>query len=93
MEIFSYIYIQKLINVKIKNYIMKLKKKSSSKSFHTHTFTGYCERLPYFTYSGSGVIDGVGRQHLEVFASCDTCFERIKIGMIHVDKNGVIYKK
>ncbi len=43
----------------------------------------------YFIAKG-GAIDGIGRQHINLYCECDRCEERIKFGMIHGDEDGVI---
>lgn len=69
-----------------------IKKKDTS--FHTHKFTGYGGGVPYFYYkTNSGIVDGVGRMHVELYGRCDECDKEVKIAMMHCDKEGKLYKK
>jgi len=59
---------------------------------HNHVFTGYCGDTPYLHYDkGGGVIDGCGRQHINLYGVCNVCNEKILVGKIHVDKDGKLY--
>lgn len=64
-----------------------------NKSFtHTHTFTGYCGGIPYLYNKGLGVVDGIGRMHINLYCKCDTCNEEVLVAKFHCDKDGKVYK-
>lgn len=46
---------------------------------------------PYLYNKGGGVIDDIGRQHVNLYGRCEICNEEILVAIIHVDKNGTIY--
>ena len=59
---------------------------------HTHVFTGYAEGTPYLYYKDArGVIDGIGRQHINLYKKCDTCGKEVLVAMIHVQADGSLY--
>jgi len=69
-----------------------LYKKQNGVFKHTHQFTGYLGSSPYLKYKdGSGVIDNVGRQHINLYGLCDICHEWVFIANIHVNKEGKLY--
>jgi len=71
----------------------KLLKSSGSILKHDHVFTGYGGDIPYLKYKdGKGVIDGCGRQHIDLYGRCDICDKEIKIARIHVDSDGKLYQ-
>lgn len=66
---------------------------TNKKTFgHTHIFTGYQGDIPYLNYKdGKGVIDGIDRQHINLYARCDVCNKEFLLARIHVDKDGQLY--
>jgi hypothetical protein len=59
---------------------------------HNHEFTGYHSDVPYLHYHAKGgVIDGIGRQHINLYAKCIICDEEVLVAKMHVDKDGKIY--
>ena len=69
------------------------KLKISKNLFHTHTFTGWAGTTPYLYYkTGSGVVDGCGRMHIDLYCKCDECDEEVLIAKIHCDENSKLYK-
>lgn len=57
---------------------------------HTHVFSGM--GTPYLYYkNGGGVVDGIGRQHINLYGKCDICNKEILVAKIHVDSNGKLY--
>lgn len=72
----------------------KLKIKKDDSIFgHTHEFTGYGLDVPYLSYDTKikGVIDGIDRQHIDLYGVCDKCNKKILVAKIHVDSNSVLY--
>ncbi len=60
---------------------------------HTHTFTGYAGDSPYlYNKSNNGVVDGIGRMHIDLYCKCDSCNQEVLIAKLHVDKEGKLYK-
>ena len=69
-----------------------LTKKSRKLFEHNHTFSGYCGGIPYLNYDeGGGVTDGIGRQHIDLYANCDICNKKIRVARIHVQSDGKLY--
>lgn len=59
---------------------------------HTHVFSRSDGGEPYFYYkNGGGIIDGINRQHIDLYCTCDTCNKEVRVARIHVDQNGVLY--
>lgn len=48
---------------------------------------------PYLYNKGGGVIDGIGRQHINLYGKCDICNKEILVAIIHANKNGKIYSE
>ena len=66
-------------------------KKTSSCLSHDHIFTGYAGSAPYLYNKTDGVIDGIGRQHINLYCKCDICDEEIFVAKMHVQADGKIY--
>jgi len=51
-----------------------------------HEFTGYQNGYPYFKVQKRGHTDGIGREHVQVYAECDKCEKIVQIGLFHKPK-------
>ena len=59
---------------------------------HDHVFTGYGGDIPYLYYKpNGGVIDGCGRQHINLYGRCNICNKEVIVARTHVDENGTLY--
>lgn len=59
---------------------------------HKHTFSGYCDGLPYlYNKTDNEVVDGIGRMHVRLYAICDTCNKEVDVAMMHCNKDGSLY--
>lgn len=68
----------------------KIIKPSGNIFKHDCVFTGIGE--PYLYYKeGGGVIDGIGRQHINLYGKCDICNKEVIIAKIHVNEKGELY--
>ena len=60
---------------------------------HDHVFTGYADGTPYlYNKTNNGVVDGIDRMHIDLYAKCDICNKEILVAKIHCDKEGKLYK-
>lgn len=66
---------------------MTLIKKNTKFFKHDHVFTGYCGGTPYLT-TRKGVVDGIGRMHVDLYGVCDICNEKILVAKIHATEEG-----
>ena len=71
---------------------LRIQKKGGSLA-HTCVFTGYSQDVPYLTYDSNhkGVIDGINRQHINLYGTCDICNKKVLVAKIHVNKDSVLY--
>lgn len=61
---------------------------------HTHEFNGYGSDVPYLYYkTHDGVVDGIGRMHVNLYGKCDICGEEVLLAKIHCTEEGKLYKK
>lgn len=59
---------------------------------HDHVFKRSDGGVPYLYNKGAGIIDGIGRQHVNLYAKCDQCGKEVCLARLHVDSNGKIYE-
>jgi len=58
---------------------------------HNCSVTGYQGGTPYL-YPKKGAIDGIGRQHVNLYATCDVCNKKFLVAKMHSDVDGKIFK-
>lgn len=66
-----------------------------NKSYFKHDCrtTGYGDGTPYFYYKPfGGVVDGIGRMHINLYFKCDVCGKEVLVGKTHVREDGKIYE-
>jgi hypothetical protein len=71
----------------------KLKQITISVFDHNHTFVGYAGGTPYLYYkTNDPFVDGSGRGHLRLYATCDICGKEILVAYTHVNGDGTLYE-
>jgi len=58
---------------------------------HNCSVTGYQGGTPYL-YPKKGPVDGIGRQHVKLYATCDICNKEFLVANIHTDIDGKLFK-
>jgi hypothetical protein len=58
---------------------------------HDHVISNHYTGQPYLYNKSGGVIDGIGRQHVNLYGRCDICDAEILVAKLHVNSNGQIY--
>ena len=71
---------------------MAIIKTSGSLLKHNCVFKGYASDVPYLYYKdGGGIIDGSGRQHINLYGRCDICDKEILVAKTHVKEDSTLY--
>lgn len=58
---------------------------------HDHVIDSLGHRTPYLYIKHTGVVDGIGRQHVNLYGRCDICNKEIIVARLHVNEDGIIY--
>jgi hypothetical protein len=58
---------------------------------HNCSVTGWQGSTPYL-YPKKGPVDGIGRQHIKLYATCDVCNKEFLVAKMHSNVEGKIFE-